>query len=61
MAADADTPDGELSKAAAKTPSPASPDHAEDGSPASPEDSKPTTSAELETEDSDAAVDAAGR
>ena len=27
MAADADAPDGELSKTAEKTPSPASPDH----------------------------------
>ena len=54
MAADADTPDGELSKAAAKTPSPASPDHAEDGSPASPEDGESTTSAESEAADGDA-------
>jgi Mce-associated membrane protein len=54
MAADADTPDGELTTTAAKTPSPASPDHAEDGSPASPEDSESTTSAESEAADGDA-------
>jgi Mce-associated membrane protein len=53
MAADADTPDEELTTAAAKTPSPASPDHAEDGSPASPEDSESTTSAESEAADGD--------
>jgi Mce-associated membrane protein len=54
MAADADTPDGELTTTAAKTPSPASPDHAEDGSPASPEDSESTTSAESKAADGDA-------
>jgi Mce-associated membrane protein len=54
MAADADTPDGELTTAAAKTPSPASPDQAEDGSPASPEDSESTTSAQSEAADGDA-------
>jgi Mce-associated membrane protein len=54
MAADADTPDGELTTAAAKTPSPASPDQAEDGSPASPEDSESTKAAEPEAADGDA-------
>ena len=54
MAADADAPDGELSKTAAKTPSPASPDHTDDGSPASPEDSESTTAAEPEAADGDA-------
>jgi Mce-associated membrane protein len=54
MAADADTPDGELTTTAAKTPSPASRDHAEDGSPASPEDGGSTTSAESEAADGDA-------
>jgi Mce-associated membrane protein len=54
MAADADAPDGELSKTAAKTPSPASPDHTDDGSPVSPEDSESTTSAESEAADGDA-------
>jgi Mce-associated membrane protein len=54
MAADADAPDGELSKTAPKTPSPASPDHTEDGSPVSPEDSESTTSAESEAADGDA-------
>jgi Mce-associated membrane protein len=65
MAADADAPDGELSKTAAKSPSPASPDHTDDASPVSPEDSESTTSAEAEAadgdtdeaEDYDAAVD----
>jgi Mce-associated membrane protein len=54
MAADADAPDGELSKTAAKTPSPASPDHTDDDSPVSPEDSESTTSAESEAADGDA-------
>jgi Mce-associated membrane protein len=54
VAADADAPDGELSKTAAKTPSPASPDHTDDGSPASPEDSESTTAAEPEAADGDA-------
>lgn len=54
MAADADAPDGELSKTAAKTPSPATPDHTDDGSPVSPEDSESTTSAESEAADGDA-------
>jgi Mce-associated membrane protein len=54
VAADADAPDGELSKTAAKTPSPASPDHTDDGSPVSPEDSESTTSAESEAADGDA-------
>lgn len=54
MAADADAPDGELSKTAAKAPLPASPDHADDGSPVSPEDSESTTSAESEAADGDA-------
>ena len=54
MAADADAPDGELSKTAAKTPSPASPDHTDDGSPTSPEDSESTTAAEPEAADGDA-------
>ena len=54
MAADADAPDGELSKTAAKTPSPASPDHADDGSPVAPADSGSTTSAESEAADGDA-------
>lgn len=54
MAADADAPDGELSKTAAKAPSPASPDHTEDGSPVSPEDNDSTTSAESEAADGDA-------
>jgi Mce-associated membrane protein len=54
MAADADAPDGELSKTAAKTPSPASPDDTDDGSPVSPEDSESTTSAESEAADGDA-------
>jgi Mce-associated membrane protein len=54
MAADADAPDGELSKTAAKTPSPASPDHTDDGSPVAPADSEPTTSAESEAADGDA-------
>jgi Mce-associated membrane protein len=65
MAANADIPDGELSKAAAKTPSPASLDNTEDGLPASPEDGESTTSAEPgaedgaaeEAEDYDAAVE----
>jgi Mce-associated membrane protein len=54
MAADADAPDGELSKTAAKTPSPASPDHTDDGSPTSPEDSESKTAAEPEAADGDA-------
>jgi len=54
VAADADAPDGELSKTAAKTPSPASPDHTDDGSPVSPEASESTTSAEPEAADGDA-------
>jgi Mce-associated membrane protein len=54
MAADADAPDGELSKTAAKTPSPASPDHTHDGSPVAPADSESTTSAESEAADGDA-------
>jgi Mce-associated membrane protein len=54
VAADADAPDGELSKTAAKTPSPASPDHADDGSPVAPADSGSTTSAESEAADGDA-------
>ena len=54
MAADADAPDGELSKTAAKTPSPASPDHTDDDSPVSPEDSESTTAAESEAADGDA-------
>jgi Mce-associated membrane protein len=54
MAADADAPDGELSKTAAKTPSPASPDHTDDDSPVSPEDSESTTSAKSEAADGDA-------
>jgi Mce-associated membrane protein len=54
VAADADAPDGELSKTAAKTPSPASPDHADDGSPVAPADSGSTTSAESESADGDA-------
>ena len=54
MAADADAPDGELSKTAAKAPSPASPEHTEDGSPVSPEDNESTTSAESEAADGDA-------
>jgi Mce-associated membrane protein len=54
MAADADAPDGELSKTAAKTPSPASPDHTDDGSPVAPADSESTTSAESEAADGDA-------
>jgi len=54
MAADADAPDGELSKTAAKTPSPASPGHTDDGSPVSPEASESTTSAESEAADGDA-------
>jgi Mce-associated membrane protein len=54
MAADADAPDGELSKTAAKTPSPASPDHADEGSPVAPADSGSTTSAESESADGDA-------
>ena len=54
MAADADPPDGELTTPAAKTPSPASPDHADDDSPASPEDGESTTSAESEAADGDA-------
>lgn len=54
MAADADAPEGELSKTAAKTPSPASPDHADDGSPVAPADSGSTTSAESEAADGDA-------
>ena len=43
MAADADAPDGELSKTAANTASPASPDRSDDGSLVVPEDSEPTT------------------
>ena len=54
MAADADAPDGELSKTAAKTPSPASPDHTDDGSPTSPEDSESEAAAEPEAADGDA-------
>jgi Mce-associated membrane protein len=54
MAADADAPDGELNKTAAKAPSPASSDHTDDGSPASPEESKPTTAAEPGAADGDA-------
>jgi len=54
VAADADAPDGELSKTAAKRPLPASPDHTDDGSPVSPEDSESTTSAESEAADGDA-------
>jgi len=54
MAADADAPDGELSKTAAKTPSPAAPDHTDDSSPVSPEDSGSTTAAESEAADGDA-------
>ena len=54
MAADADAPDGELSKTAAKTPSAASPDHTDDGSPVAPEDSESTISAESEAADGDA-------
>ena len=54
MAADADAPDGELSKTAAKTPSPAAPDHADDGSPVAPADSGSTASAESEAADGDA-------
>jgi Mce-associated membrane protein len=54
VAADADAPDGALSKMAAKTPSPASPDHTDDGSPVSPEDSESTTSAQFEAADGDA-------
>jgi Mce-associated membrane protein len=54
MAADSDAPDGELSKTAATTPSPASPDHADDGSPVAPADSGSTTSAESEAADGDA-------
>jgi Mce-associated membrane protein len=57
MATDADTPDGELTKAAAKTPSPASPDHTEDGSPVTPEDGESTTAAESEAADGDEAED----
>jgi Mce-associated membrane protein len=53
MAANADTPDGELSKTA-KTPAPASVDNTEDGLPASPEDSESTTSVEPGAEDGDA-------
>jgi Mce-associated membrane protein len=58
MAADADAPDGQLSKTAGKAPAPASPD-TEDGSSASPEDSESTTAAEPEAADgdSDEAVD----
>jgi Mce-associated membrane protein len=54
MAADADAPDGELSKTAAKTPSPASPDDTDDGAAVAPEDSESTTSAESEAADGDA-------
>ena len=57
MATDADTPDGELTKAAAKTPSPASPDRTEDGSPVTPEDGESTTAAESEAADGDEAED----
>jgi Mce-associated membrane protein len=54
VAADADAPDGELSEGAAKAPSPASPDHTDDGSPASPDEGQPTTAAEPEAADGDA-------
>jgi len=54
VAADADAPDGELSKTAAKAPLPASPDHTDDGSPVSPEDGESTTAAESEAADGDA-------
>jgi Mce-associated membrane protein len=68
MAADADTPDGELSEAAGKASSPAPPDGTDDGSPASLEEGEPTTVAEPgaadsdadEAEDYDAAVDDEG-
>jgi Mce-associated membrane protein len=52
MAADADAPDGALSKTAGKAPSPASPD-TEDGSSVSPEDIESTTAAEPEAADGD--------
>jgi Mce-associated membrane protein len=55
MAANADTPDGELSTTAGKASSPASLDSTEDGSSASPEHSESTTSAKPGTEDGDAA------
>ena len=54
MAADADAPDGELSKTAAKPPSPATPDHTEGDSTASPDESQPTAAAKPESADGDA-------
>lgn len=65
MAANDDTPDGELSKPAGKTSPPPSPDNTEDGLPPSPAESESATSAESgaeegdveEAQDYDAAVD----
>ena len=65
MAADADAPDGELNKKAAKARSPASSDRTEDGPPVSPADDGPTSAGEAdevdagadEAEDCDAAVE----
>jgi Mce-associated membrane protein len=62
MAADADAADGQLSKKMAKAPSPASPDHSDEGSPASREESEAMTTAttaepEAADEDTDEAED----
>jgi Mce-associated membrane protein len=54
MAADADTPNGELTDKAATAASLATPDHTDDGSPASPEESQATTSADPEAADGNA-------
>jgi Mce-associated membrane protein len=51
MAADADTPNGQLNNTARPATSPAAPDNTDDGSPASPEESQATTSAEPEAAD----------
>ena len=51
MAADADTPNGQLNNTASPATSPAAPDHTDDPSPASPEESQATTPAEPEAAD----------
>jgi Mce-associated membrane protein len=51
MAADADTPNGQLSNTAPAATSPAAPDDTDDGTQPSPEESQPTTPAEPEPAD----------